>query len=100
MFYLSCYSYGEFQAYCRQKKNKTFILKPDSGSQGKGIFLTKNPKVHLYCNCIAHEHKFALNNEKCVQEKTQQEVIHFKSQILFKLGTNVGFGEEMIVAKK
>ena len=41
------YSYGEFQAYCRQKKNKTFILKPDSGSQGKGIFLTKNPKVNL-----------------------------------------------------
>lgn len=39
-------SYGEFQAYCRQKKNKTFILKPDSGSQGKGIFLTKNPKVN------------------------------------------------------
>ena len=38
-------SYGEFQAYCRQKKNKTFILKPESGSQGKGIFLTKNPKV-------------------------------------------------------
>ncbi|XP_074629732.1 tubulin polyglutamylase TTLL13-like isoform X2 [Acropora palmata] len=46
--------YGEFQAYCRQKKNKTFILKPDSGSQGKGIFLTKNPKdvkpgEHMVC---------------------------------------------------
>lgn len=45
VFHLSSCSYGEFQAYCRQKKNKTFILKPDSGSQGKGIFLTKNPKV-------------------------------------------------------
>lgn len=46
--------YGELQAYCRQKKNKTFILKPDSGSQGKGIFLTKNPKdikpgEHMVC---------------------------------------------------
>lgn len=46
--------YGEFQAYCRQKKNKTFILKPDSGSQGKGIFLTKSPKdvkpgEHMVC---------------------------------------------------
>lgn len=36
--------FGDFQTYCRSKKNKTYILKPDSGSQGKGIFLTKNPK--------------------------------------------------------
>jgi len=36
--------FGDFQAFCRSKKNKTFILKPDSGSQGKGIFLTKTPK--------------------------------------------------------
>lgn len=38
-------SYGDFQAFCRQKKNKTYIAKPDSGCQGKGIFVTKNPKV-------------------------------------------------------
>ena len=36
--------FGDFQTFCRTKKNKTFILKPDSGSQGRGIFLTKNPK--------------------------------------------------------
>lgn len=36
--------YGDYQAFCRTKRNKTFILKPDSGSQGKGIFLTKSPK--------------------------------------------------------
>lgn len=41
-------SYGDFQAFCRQKKNKTYIAKPDSGCQGKGIFVTKNPKVGLY----------------------------------------------------
>ena len=40
-------SYGDFQAFCRQKKNKTYIAKPDSGCQGKGIFVTKNPKVAL-----------------------------------------------------
>jgi len=38
-------SYGDFQAFCRQKKNKTYIAKPDSGCQGKGIFVTRNPKV-------------------------------------------------------
>ncbi|XP_078695404.1 uncharacterized protein LOC144924229 isoform X8 [Branchiostoma floridae x Branchiostoma belcheri] len=46
--------YGDFQAYCRQKKNKTFICKPDSGCQGRGIFLSKNakdikPGDHMTC---------------------------------------------------
>ncbi|XP_075245749.1 tubulin polyglutamylase ttll6-like isoform X2 [Convolutriloba macropyga] len=36
--------FGDFQAYTRQKKNKTYILKPESGSQGKGIWICKNPK--------------------------------------------------------
>ena len=48
------FSYSDFQAYCRSKKNKTFICKPESGCQGKGIFLTKNPKdikpgEHIIC---------------------------------------------------
>jgi tubulin polyglutamylase TTLL6/13 len=37
-------SFGDFQAYCRQKKNKSFISKPENGCQGKGIFISKNPK--------------------------------------------------------
>jgi len=46
--------YSDFQAYCRTKKNKTFICKPESGCQGRGIFLTKNPKdikpgEHVIC---------------------------------------------------
>ena len=43
-------SYGDFSAYTRQKKHKTYILKPESGCQGKGIWVTKNPKTS------AHEH--------------------------------------------
>lgn len=36
-------SYADFINYARLKKNKTYICKPDSGCQGRGIFLTKNP---------------------------------------------------------
>lgn len=38
------FSYGEAMNYSRRYKNKTFILKPDHSSQGKGIWLTKNLK--------------------------------------------------------
>ena len=38
------FSFGEFQAYFRSKKNKTFISKPESGCQGKGIFVFKTFK--------------------------------------------------------
>ena len=47
VFILLFFSYGEFLAFSRQKKNKTYIVKPDSGSQGRGIFLTKSPKVNI-----------------------------------------------------
>ncbi|XP_038077493.1 tubulin polyglutamylase ttll6-like isoform X3 [Patiria miniata] len=46
--------YGDFQAFCRTKKNKTYITKPESGCQGKGIAITRNPKdikpgEHMVC---------------------------------------------------
>ncbi|XP_030631003.1 tubulin polyglutamylase ttll6 [Chanos chanos] len=46
--------YSDFQAYTRAKKHKTFICKPDSGCQGRGIFLTKSnkdihPGEHMIC---------------------------------------------------
>ncbi|XP_043530723.1 tubulin polyglutamylase ttll6-like isoform X2 [Chiloscyllium plagiosum] len=34
--------YHEFMAYSRARKSKTFICKPDSECQGRGIFLTRN----------------------------------------------------------
>uniref|UniRef100_UPI00398F16DD tubulin polyglutamylase ttll6-like isoform X2 n=1 Tax=Pristiophorus japonicus TaxID=55135 RepID=UPI00398F16DD len=36
--------FGDFQAYCRMKKTKTYICKPDCGCQGRGIFITRNLK--------------------------------------------------------
>ncbi|XP_074863093.1 tubulin polyglutamylase TTLL13 [Carettochelys insculpta] len=36
--------YGDFQAYGRMRKNRTYICKPDSGCQGRGIYITRNPK--------------------------------------------------------
>ncbi|XP_053703538.1 tubulin polyglutamylase ttll6 isoform X1 [Synchiropus splendidus] len=45
---------NDFQAYTRAKKNKTYICKPDTGCQGKGIFITKSSKDircgdHMIC---------------------------------------------------
>jgi len=39
--------YSEFMGYHRTKKNKTYIIKPDNSCQGKGIMLTKTPKVDI-----------------------------------------------------
>uniref|UniRef100_A0A3Q3EZ03 Tubulin tyrosine ligase-like family, member 6 n=1 Tax=Labrus bergylta TaxID=56723 RepID=A0A3Q3EZ03_9LABR len=46
--------YSDFQAFTRAKKNKTYICKPDTGCQGKGIFITKSskdiqPGEHMIC---------------------------------------------------
>ncbi|XP_012867320.1 PREDICTED: tubulin polyglutamylase TTLL13-like [Dipodomys ordii] len=46
--------YGDFQSYGRQRKTRTFICKPDSGSQGRGIFITRSPREvkpgeHMIC---------------------------------------------------
>uniref|UniRef100_A0AAV2LDF3 Uncharacterized protein n=1 Tax=Knipowitschia caucasica TaxID=637954 RepID=A0AAV2LDF3_KNICA len=41
--------FSDFQAFTRAKKNKTYICKPDTGCQGKGIFLTKATKeIHIF----------------------------------------------------
>ncbi|KAL0984235.1 hypothetical protein UPYG_G00138890 [Umbra pygmaea] len=46
--------YSDFQGYARAKKHKTYICKPDSGCQGRGIFITKSskdirPGEHMIC---------------------------------------------------
>ncbi|MBN3293827.1 TTLL6 polyglutamylase, partial [Polypterus senegalus] len=39
-----CLPADDFQAYSRAKKHKTYICKPDTGCQGRGIFVTKSAK--------------------------------------------------------
>ncbi|XP_029312947.1 tubulin polyglutamylase ttll6 isoform X2 [Cottoperca gobio] len=46
--------YSDFQAHNRAKKSKTYICKPDTGCQGKGIIITKSskdipPGEHMIC---------------------------------------------------
>ncbi|XP_045693097.1 LOW QUALITY PROTEIN: tubulin polyglutamylase TTLL6 [Phyllostomus hastatus] len=36
--------WGDLQNYSRSRKNKTYICKPDSGCQGRGIFITRTAK--------------------------------------------------------
>lgn len=51
---ITLHSHSDFQAYTRAKKNKSYICKPDTGCQGKGIFITKSYKdipqeEHMIC---------------------------------------------------
>ncbi|XP_074900846.1 tubulin polyglutamylase TTLL13 isoform X1 [Buteo buteo] len=74
--------YGDFQAYRRARKTRTFICKPDSGCQGRGIFITHNPEEikhgeHMICqqyiskdDICMHLTNYAINkhNENFVQD--------------------------------
>lgn len=47
-------SYGDATIYSRVRRSRVFILKPDSGCQGRGIYLTKHlkdvkPSERLIC---------------------------------------------------
>ncbi|TNN51612.1 Tubulin polyglutamylase ttll6 [Liparis tanakae] len=52
IFPRTCYS--DFQAYTRATKSKTYICKPDTGCQGKGIVISRSskdiqPGEHMIC---------------------------------------------------
>ncbi|KAJ1531514.1 hypothetical protein ONE63_000189 [Megalurothrips usitatus] len=45
---------GELNTYARTRRNRTYILKPDTGCQGKGIYLTRSvrdlkPHTRMIC---------------------------------------------------
>ena len=51
--------FNDFKAQFNRRKAKTFILKPEASSQGKGIFLTRNiddidPNDHLVAQRYLH----------------------------------------------
>ncbi|XP_078182921.1 tubulin polyglutamylase TTLL13 isoform X3 [Callithrix jacchus] len=76
--------YGDFQTYSRQRKARTYICKPGSGCQGRGIFITQNPREikpgeHMICqqyiskdNVCMHLTNYAINkhNENFVRDGT------------------------------
>ena len=56
-------SLGDLCAYARTKRNKTYILKPDTGCQGKGIYLTRNvhdlkPHTRMICQAYISKVKY------------------------------------------
>jgi tubulin polyglutamylase TTLL6/13 len=47
----------ELREYAGQKKNRTFICKPDASCQGKGIFLTRNiDEIDLGLNYVVQRY--------------------------------------------
>eukprot|EP00075_Anas_platyrhynchos_P033213 XP_027322466.1 tubulin polyglutamylase TTLL6 isoform X2 [Anas platyrhynchos] len=76
--------YGDFQAYRRRRKTRTFICKPDSGCQGRGIFITRNAEEikhgeHMICqqyiskgDICMHLTNYAINkrNANFIQDDT------------------------------
>lgn len=73
-------SYSDFQAYTRAKKSKTYICKPDSGCQGKGIFITRSskdiqPGEHMICQVyISRVRVYWTTHTATAQKHTQVEV--------------------------
>ncbi|XP_064013888.1 tubulin polyglutamylase TTLL13 isoform X2 [Pogoniulus pusillus] len=74
--------YGDFQAYRRTTKRRTFICKPESSCQGRGIFITHNPEEirhgeHMICqqyiskdDICMHLTNYAINknNQNFIQD--------------------------------
>ncbi|XP_063053427.1 tubulin polyglutamylase ttll6-like [Engraulis encrasicolus] len=85
--------YIEFQGYCRSLKQKTIICKPESGCQGKGIFITRHPQnispdEHIICQAyiskpfIIEDYKFDLRLYVLVTSCDPLRVFLFKEGLV------------------
>ena len=83
--------------YHRSKKNKTYIIKPDNSCQGKGIMLTKTPKVGILRGdivaCVGARDGRATNNRKFIyiffDLKTQNSQYRSMSQLWNKYPSSI-----------
>ena len=75
--------------YHRTKKNKTYIIKPDNSCQGKGIMLTKTPKVDIkHCdNFVVQQYlsKVGPDTESSNHLKTLPKFVQEYNMISFSL---------------
>ncbi|XP_069758546.1 uncharacterized protein [Narcine bancroftii] len=86
--------FGDFQAYCRMKKPKTYICKPDCGSQGRGIFITRNLKeikqgdrliCQQYISKVNHSPSFATDSRL---DREVKDNLLYDTICLINLGAN------------
>ena len=61
-------------AYTRAKKHKTYILKPESGCQGRGIWVTKNPKdIKPHEHMLCQQYLSKVGTRCCIWEENFME---------------------------
>nr|CAD7258501.1 unnamed protein product [Timema shepardi] len=78
--------FGDLLAYARNRKNRTYICKPDTGSQGRGIFLTKNVKdIKLHERMICQLYLSKVGSYKFATSRYQEPTATNTSNVFMHL---------------